>query len=103
MGAFRTRAGCGVIRSASLARPVFGGATRKPLDTWIRLNTRARVTVTIRRAGRVVRRFAPRDHAAGRTFRLRARPRARGAYRVTIRAKPSGAADQTITLATTRT
>jgi hypothetical protein len=102
VGAFRTRAGCGVIRSASLARPVFGGAARKPLDTWIRLNTAARVTITIRRGGRVVRRFAARDHSAGRTFRLRAHPKARGTYRVTITAKPSGANAQTIRLTTSR-
>ena len=102
VGAFRTRAGCGVIRSASLARPVFGGAAGKPLDTWLRLNVPARMTVTIRHAGRVVRRFAARDHRAGRTFRLRSRPRGRGVYRVTVRAKPSGAAAQTITLRTTR-
>ena len=103
VGAFRTRAGCGVIRSASLARPVFGGAGAKPLDTWLRLNAAARVTVTIRHAGHTVHRFRPRDHTAGRTFRLRARPRPRGTYRVTIRAKPAGAPAQTITLAATRT
>jgi hypothetical protein len=102
VGAFRTRAGCGVIRSASLARPVFGGAAAKPLDTWLRLNVPGRVTVTIRHSGRVVRRFAARDRVAGRTFRLRARPRARGVYRVVVRAKPSGGAAQTVALFSTR-
>ena len=38
-GLFRTVAGCGVIRSASLARPAFGGRGARPLDTWLRLNT----------------------------------------------------------------
>ena len=75
-----------------------GGSRSKSLDTWLRLNTAARVTVTIRRAGRVVRRFAARDRAAGRTFRLRAR----GGYRVTVRAKPAGAAAQTVRLFSTR-
>ena len=42
-----------------------------------------------------------RDRVAGRTFRLRARPRARRVYRVLVRAKPSGAAAQTITLFST--
>ena len=95
-GLFRTVAGCGVIRSASLARPAFGGRSARPLDTWLRLNTPARVTVTIRRGDRVVRRFRARDRAAGRTFRLRGPARGRGLHRVTIQAKPAGAAAQTI-------
>ena len=56
------------------------------------------------RGKRMVRRFAARNRAAGRTIRLRlpARGRARGAYRVTIRARPVGAPTQTMRLAAIR-
>ena len=46
-GTFRTIAGCGTIRDATLARPVFGGRGGKPLDIRFRLNTPARVEVTV--------------------------------------------------------
>jgi hypothetical protein len=103
-GTFRTLAGCGTIRDATLARPVFGARTGKPLDIRFRLNTAARVTVTVRRGKRVVRRFAARNRAAGRTIRLRlpARSRPRGAYRVTITARPVGAPPQTVRLTAIR-
>jgi len=63
------------------------------------------VEVTVRRGKRAVRRFAARNRAAGRTIRLRlhARGRARGTYRVTIRARPVGAPPQTARLAAIRT
>ena len=49
-GTFRTIAGCGTIRDATLARPVFGGRGGKPLDIRFRLNTPARVEVDGRAA-----------------------------------------------------
>ncbi|MEA2421573.1 MAG: hypothetical protein QOF55_672, partial [Thermoleophilaceae bacterium] len=67
---YRIPAGCATLRSATLARPAFGGATRRALDVWFRLNTPARVSVVIRRGGKVIRRFAARDRTAGPTFRL---------------------------------
>ena len=103
-GTFRTIAGCGTISDATLARPVFGARGGKPLDIRFRLNTPARVEVTVKRDKRTVRRFATRNRTAGRTIRLRlpARGRARGAYRVTIRARPVGAPAQTIHLTALR-
>jgi dienelactone hydrolase len=103
-GTFRTIAGCGTIRDATLARPVFGGRGLKPLDVRFRLNTGARVAVTVRRGKRVVRRYRARSHSPGRTIRLRlpARGRARGAYRVTIVARPVGAPPQAIRLTALR-
>jgi hypothetical protein len=105
-GTFRTIAGCGTLRDATLARPVFGGrgARPKPLDIRFRLNTPARVEVTVSRGARTVRRFRARSRAAGRTIKLRlpARGRPRGAYRVTIRARPVGAPPQTVRLIAVR-
>ena len=71
---------------------MFGGRGRKPLDIRFRLNTAARVEVTVARGKRFVRRFAPRNRPAGRTIRMRvpARGNPRGAYRVTITARPVG-------------
>jgi hypothetical protein len=105
-GTFRTVAGCGTIRDATLARPVFGGrgARPKPLDVRFQLNTAARVGVIVQRGTRTVRRFPARNRAAGRTVRLRleASGLPRGAYAVTIRARPVGAPAQTIRLVAIR-
>ena len=49
--AFRSLSSCGAIRFASLGRPAFGGRMR----VHFRLNVPARVTVTVRRGGKVVR------------------------------------------------
>jgi hypothetical protein len=101
---YRIPAGCATLRSATLARPAFGGATHRRLNVWLRLNTSARVAIEVRHGGRVVHRFATRDRTAGPTFRLRMSPRGRprGEYRVRIRATPAGGAPQTITLAAIR-
>jgi dienelactone hydrolase len=103
-GTFRTLSGCGTIRDATLGRPVFGGRGGKPLDIRLRLNTPARVAVTVRRGKRSVRRFAARNRPAGRTIRLRlpARGGPRGTYRVTITARAVGAAPQTVRLTAIR-
>ncbi len=101
-GTFRTLAGCGTIRDATLARPVFGGRGDRSLRIRFRLNTTARVDVTIRRGKRLVRRFRARDRRAGRTIRLSAQAAHGGAYRVTITARPVGAPPQTIRLTAIR-
>ena len=103
-GTFRTIAGCGTIRDATLARPVFGARDGKPLDIRFRLNTRARVEVTVARGKQRVRRFKTRNRVPGRTIRLRmpARGHARGTYHVTIRARPVGAPAQTLHLTALR-
>ena len=103
-GTFRTLVGCGTIRDATLARPVFGGRAGKPLDIRFRLNTPARVEVLVRRGKRTVRRFRARPRQAGRTFKLRlpASATRHGAHRVTITARPVGAPAQTIRLTALR-
>ena len=90
-GTFRTLAGCGTIRDATLARPVFGGRGGKPLDIRFRLNTPARVEVTVapRQAHRPpLRRPQPPGRPHDPAARARARGARRGAYRVTITRPP---------------
>jgi hypothetical protein len=78
---------CGLLASAKLERPAFGGRTNRPLRVAFRVSRRADVTVTVRRGKRVVRTIRTRGRAARRTHRLRiaGRPVARrGLYRVTV-------------------
>jgi hypothetical protein len=102
-GTFRTLAGCGTIRDATLARPVFGGrGGGRSLRIRFRLNTAARVEVTVRRGKRVVRRFRARNRRPGRTIRMSVPGHPRGAHRVTITARPVGAPPQTVRLTAIR-
>ena len=80
------RASCGLLSAFKLERPVFGGRGNRSLFISYRLSAAARVTVTITRGRRVVRRFTARQAAANKTHRLRfpAEGRGRGDYRVTI-------------------
>jgi hypothetical protein len=84
------RGDCQLLRSFKLERPVFGGRAGKPLRLAFRLTAPARVSIAVSRGDRVVRRFATAERAAGRTFRLRLNPRARGAYKVRITAVSGG-------------
>lgn len=68
---FDRRERCGLIQSSRLARPVFGGGSSRGLELSYRLSSASRVTVTLRRGTRVVRRFARGTQGAGRTHRLR--------------------------------
>ena len=72
------------MRSFRLRRPVFGGGT--PLAGSYRLATPARVTVTVMRGRKVVRRFTPAER---RTFRftLPAHGLPRGNYTVRLVAR----------------
>ena len=83
------RASCGLLRQFKLERPVFGGTRRTPLRIAYRLSSPARVGVTVRRAGRVVRRFRTLEQSEGRTYRLRlpARGLERGVYSVRLVAR----------------
>jgi hypothetical protein len=95
---------CGLLASAKLERPVFGGRTNRPLNVAFRVARTADVTVTVRRGKRVVRTVRTRNRQARRTHRLRLpaeRLRARGAYRVTITAR-SGGRTATTTLVSQR-
>ena len=84
--AYYGREGCATIRSFKLGRPVFGGATTRPLGISVRLTRTANVTVTVRRGSRVIKRYPGAQRLADRTYRLSlaSRKLARGDYRVTI-------------------
>jgi hypothetical protein len=97
------RASCNLLRSFKLRRPVFGGAQRTPLAGAYRLSARARVTVTISRGGRVVRRFATSERPANTTIRFSvpARRLRRGTYTVRLLAQ-SGEDQISVVLASRR-
>jgi hypothetical protein len=83
---FYRRASCDVLRAFKLTRPVFGGPRRTPLGVSYRLRDGARVRLTVLRGKRVIKRYAARTRAAGRTFRVRfaAAGRRRGDYRFKV-------------------
>ena len=87
---------CALVQTYKLERPVFGGTKRRALGIAFRLGRAARVTVTVTRKGKTVKRFR-RGANAGRTYRLRlpAKGRRRGLYRITLRAQRPGAAATT--------
>ncbi|HEV2785447.1 MAG TPA: hypothetical protein VGV67_03585, partial [Solirubrobacteraceae bacterium] len=82
------RPSCGLLYSAKLRRPVFGGRQGFPLQGAFRVNRNARVTVAIRRGKRLVTRV----RVAGRRNRLQRftvparRLERRGVYSVRITA-----------------
>jgi hypothetical protein len=65
---------------------VFGGTRRTPLGISVQLTAPARVAVTVRRAGKVVKRYRTVQVAAGKVRRFTLRPGGlrRGDHRVTI-------------------
>jgi hypothetical protein len=93
---------CGLLAGVRLDRPVFGGTTNVSLSGSYRVTTRAKVTVTVTRGRRVVKRFGTVERAAGRTFgfSLRANRLPRGVYIVRLLAQ-SGE-DQAVTQLATR-
>lgn len=81
---------CETLQTFSLARPVFGGTSRRPLAIAYRLNQPGRVGVTVLRGKRkVVRRYAVRTVPAGRTVQLKlsANGLRKGEYRVQLTVK----------------
>ena len=87
---FYRRAACDLLPSFKLRRPVFGGVGRRSgLEIAYRVSAAARVTVTVRRGSRVVKRFADRPSPADRTVRLRVPLRGlrRGQYTVALEAR----------------
>ena len=68
---FYRRTSCATLTSYKLERPVFGGPRNRALGIAFRVARAGRVTVEVRRGGRVVRRFASRQRRAGVTHRLR--------------------------------
>jgi hypothetical protein len=84
---------CAILRSFKLRRPTFGGSTHRPLRISYLLSRPGRVTVTIRREGRLFRRFQTVNVRAFQAKRLEmsARRIPRGDYRVLVEVVgPSG-------------
>ena len=79
---------CDLLRAFKLERPVFGGRKQAALKAAYRLTGAARVSVTVTRGRKVVKRYEAARRAGGRTYRvaLPARGRAAGDYRVRLRA-----------------
>ena len=100
---FYRRATCDLLPSYKLERPVFGGRSDRPLGIAYKLARAARVTVTVTRGSRVVKRFSAAQRAAGRTHRLRlgAEGLPRGEYRVRLSARDASGTVST-TLASRR-
>jgi phosphatidylinositol-3-phosphatase len=80
LGPFSARPACGALASASLGRPAF----RRELRVRYRLREAATATITVSRAGRVVRRRSAA--AAAGTHLLRIRGLRPGQYRVRVAA-----------------
>jgi len=87
--AFSRSTSCGLLRKLKLERPVFGGRTNRELGIAYRVARSARVTVTVLRGSRVVKRYAARTARGGHTGRLRfdSEGRPRGDYRVRVEAR----------------
>jgi hypothetical protein len=94
------REGCTLLRSFKLERPVFGGLDGRSLGIAFRLARSARVTVTVRRGGTLVRRYRTATRRPDRTHRLRLSENGlpRGDYRVRVRAVRGATERQTRTL-----
>lgn len=89
----RTRP-CALLKAAKLERPVFGGRRPRALGISFRLRESARVTVTVKRGRRLVRRFAVRTRRPGlHRLRLAAEPRRRADHLVRIEAVGGGGRD----------
>jgi beta-glucosidase len=98
---FARRVSCGLLASAKLSSPAFGGRRRAPLRLAYRLGRRAKVSVTLLRGKRVVRRLRTRTRAGGRRVHVRMSSRRlrRGVYRVRIRVRDSGGSARTTLVA----
>jgi hypothetical protein len=93
---------CGLLGAFTLDRPVFGGTTGVPLAGAYRIAARGKVTITVLRGRRVVKRFPTVERAAGRNFRfsLSARGLPVGAY--TVRLLAQSGEDQVSTVLISR-
>ena len=102
MHGLQRRVGCGLLAGFRLALPVFGGTNGVPLAGTYRITERGKVTITVSHAGKVVKRFATVERAAGRTFgfSLPARGRPRGVY--TVRLLAQSGEDQVTSILTAR-
>ncbi|MBA3358814.1 MAG: hypothetical protein H0U20_05100, partial [Thermoleophilaceae bacterium] len=92
----------GLLNVYRLSGSTFG-ANKRRLAALFRVRRRSRVSVVVRRGGRVVRRLRTRSFAARRPFRLAIPSKGlrRGDYRVTVTAR-SGSERVTRTLVSRR-
>jgi hypothetical protein len=90
--AYTKRSACVLLRTFRIARPVFGGTTRRRLGVAVRIRKAGRVRVTLRHNGRVVRKLANRKLRAGGRIVLHVRPRrlSVAAYRVRVDVRSQG-------------
>jgi hypothetical protein len=97
------RDSCGLLAKFKLERPAFGGSTRTPLAGAYRLTGAGKVTITISRGKRFVKRLATTQRAADHTFRfsVAAARLPRGDYTVRLLAQ-SGEEQAVATLAARR-
>ncbi len=89
---FYRRRSCGLLTEYKLGAPVFGGRRSRALRIAFRLSSPSRVTVQLRKGGKVVKRFVTKRRRSHRTYRLRASSRrlARGRYTVRLTARHGG-------------
>ena len=95
----------GLVATFRLDRPVFGGTKRRRLRVAYSVREDARVTVSLHRGGRRLKRLARRRAVSpGRVYRATVRPRglARGAYTLRLRAVGAGGRTQRATLTAVR-
>ncbi len=86
---FAAQESCGLLRQAALSSNAFGGKRDRALGIRFRPSQAARVTVTVRRGGEVVKRFGARTYQPGRngTLSLKSKGLKRGFYAVTLEAQ----------------
>ena len=101
---FYRRATCDALPSFKIERPVFGGASNRPLNISFRIAKPGRVQVDVVRGAKRVKRFGPTNRRAGVTHRLRLDPKAlaKGEYRVRITVLVPGGRPLTATLVARR-
>lgn len=76
---------CALLEQSWLSGPSFGGRNRRPIAVGYRLSRDARVTVTLLRGGKVVRRVGAKARGAGRhTLKFASGSLRRGTYSVRI-------------------
>jgi hypothetical protein len=81
------RTPCATLSSLGLNRPVFGGSNNRSLVVYYRLHRTSRVTITLNRGGRVVKRFRTPVQAQGpHRIRIPARGVRAGSYHVVVTA-----------------
>jgi hypothetical protein len=103
-GFARRPLGCGLIRSYSLGRPVFGGTTRRKLTVSYRLGAKRTARIAVLRGRKVVRRSKAHSRRAGKTYKQRIAPRGlrRGTYKLRLTLSKRGTKTRRFTLAAQR-